>query len=114
MFFIVVLFWLQRLYQLDARKFIIGNVGPIGCIPYQKTINQLSEDQCVELPNKLALQYNARLKDLLAQLNDNLPGATFVHANVYDLVMELLTNYKQYGNIHTYIHTSICIHTYNY
>lgn len=110
MFFIVVLFWLQRLYQLDARKFIIGNVGPIGCIPYQKTINQLSEDQCVELPNKLALQYNARLKDLLAQLNDNLPGATFVHANVYDLVMELLTNYKQYGNIHT----SICIHTYNY
>ncbi|KAI5665874.1 hypothetical protein M9H77_15727 [Catharanthus roseus] len=88
---------LTRLYQLDARKFIIGNVGPIGCIPYQKTINQLSEDQCVQLPNKLALQYNARLKDLLAQLNDNLPGATFVHANVYDLVMELLTNYKQYG-----------------
>lgn len=107
------LFWLQRLYQLDARKFIIGNVGPIGCIPYQKTINQLSEDQCVELPNKLALQYNARLKDLLAQLNDNLPGATFIHANVYDLVMELLTNYKQYGNIHTYIQVYVYIHIIN-
>lgn len=90
----------QRLYQLDARKFVIGNVGPIGCIPYQKTINQLKEDECVELPNKLALQYNARLKDLLAQLNENLPGALFVHANVYDLVLDLITNYKQHGNVY--------------
>ncbi|KAL0424585.1 UNVERIFIED_CONTAM: GDSL esterase/lipase [Sesamum radiatum] len=89
---------LTRLYQLDGRKFIVGNVGPIGCIPYQKTINQLKEDECVSLPNKLALQYNnARLKDLLQELNENLPGATFVHANVYDLVMELITNYAKYG-----------------
>ncbi|XP_073274847.1 GDSL esterase/lipase At2g23540-like [Primulina huaijiensis] len=88
---------LTRLYQLDARKFIVGNVGPIGCIPYQKTINQLGVNECVSLPNKLALQYNARLKDLLHELNDNLKGATFVHANVYELVMELITNYAKYG-----------------
>ncbi|KAK6924107.1 GDSL lipase/esterase [Dillenia turbinata] len=88
---------LTRLYQLDARKFVVGNVGPIGCIPYQKTINQLNADQCVDLANKLALQYDGRLRDLLAELNDNLPGATFVHANVYDLVMELITNYEKYG-----------------
>ncbi|KAK6924106.1 GDSL lipase/esterase [Dillenia turbinata] len=88
---------LTRLYQLDARKFMVGNVGPIGCIPYQKTMNQLNADQCVDLANKLALQYNGRLRDLLAELNDNLPGATFVHANVYDLVMELITNYEKYG-----------------
>ncbi|CAN1225197.1 GDSL esterase/lipase At2g23540 [Linum grandiflorum] len=88
---------LTRLYQMDAKKFVIGNVGPIGCIPYQKTINQLQENECVDLANKLALQYNARLKDLLAELNDNLPGAVFVHANVYDLVMELVTNFDKYG-----------------
>lgn len=92
---------MQRLYQLDARKFIVGNVGPIGCIPYQKTINQLAANECVSLPNKLALQYNARLKDLLQELNDNLKGATFVHANVYALVMELITNYVKYGT-HTH------------
>ncbi|KAL0396671.1 UNVERIFIED_CONTAM: GDSL esterase/lipase [Sesamum calycinum] len=85
------------IYEHNLRKFIVGNVGPIGCIPYQKTINQLKEDECVSLPNKLALQYNARLKDLLQELNENLPGATFVHANVYDLVMELITNYAKYG-----------------
>lgn len=90
---------MQRLYKLDARKFIVGNVGPIGCIPYQKTINQLSENECVALPNQLANQYNAKLKDLLQELNENLEGATLIHANVYDLVMELITNYAKYGKI---------------
>ncbi|XP_077233555.1 GDSL esterase/lipase At2g23540-like [Tasmannia lanceolata] len=88
---------LTRLYNLDARKFVIGNVGPIGCIPYQKTINQLSEGECVKLPNDLAVQYNGRLKDLLAELNDNLPGSKFCLANVYDLVLEVITNYAKYG-----------------
>lgn len=54
----------------------------------------------MELPNKLAVRYNARLKDLLTELNDNLPGATFVLANVYDLVLELITNYKQHGKVY--------------
>ncbi|KAE8695922.1 GDSL esterase/lipase [Hibiscus syriacus] len=88
---------LTRLYQLNARKFVIGNVGPIGCIPYQKTINQLKENQCVGLSNRLAMQYNRQLKNLLTELNWNLQGAIFVHANVYDLVMELVTNYAKYG-----------------
>ncbi|XP_062102196.1 GDSL esterase/lipase At2g23540-like [Humulus lupulus] len=88
---------LTRLYKLDARKFVVGNVGPIGCIPYQKTINQLKQDQCVELPNKLAIQYNGRLKDLLTELTKTLPGSTFIYANVYDLVLELITNYDNYG-----------------
>ncbi|XP_043712426.1 GDSL esterase/lipase At2g23540 [Telopea speciosissima] len=88
---------LTRLYALDARKFVVGNVGPIGCIPYQKTINQLSEDQCVDLANTLAVQYNGRLKILVKELNDKLPGSTFVLANVYALVMEVITNYRKYG-----------------
>ncbi|KAK4774041.1 hypothetical protein SAY87_029060 [Trapa incisa] len=88
---------LTRLYQLDARKFVVANVGPIGCIPYQKTINQLNQDECVELPNKMAKQYNIQLKGLLTELTQNLPGSTYVYANVYDLVMELITNYDKYG-----------------
>ncbi|KAI3930605.1 hypothetical protein MKX01_037051 [Papaver californicum] len=88
---------LTRLYKLDARKFVVANVGPLGCIPYQKTINQLNADQCVELPNKLALQYNGRLKDLLTELNENLPGSRFLLANVYDLVSDLIVNYVKYG-----------------
>lgn len=88
----------QRLYQLEARKFVISNVGPLGCIPYQRIINELNDEDCVDLANELATQYNSRLKDLVAELNENLPGATFVLANVYDLVSELIVNYHKYGN----------------
>ncbi|KAH7666871.1 GDSL lipase/esterase protein [Dioscorea alata] len=88
---------LVRLYKLDARKFVVGNVGPLGCIPYQKTINQADEDECVSLPNQLAMQYNEKFKDLMNELNERLPGAKFVIANVYDVVMELITNYQHYG-----------------
>lgn len=92
----------QRLYSLDARKVVVANVGPIGCIPYQKTINKVKEAECVGLPNQLAVQYNSQLRDMLTELNDNLPGAKFVLANVYDLVMELLTNHRSHGK------SSIC------
>ncbi|XP_066400561.1 GDSL esterase/lipase At2g23540-like [Miscanthus floridulus] len=88
---------LTRLHTLDARKFVVANVGPLGCIPYQKTINRVGEDECVKLPNQLAAQYNARLRELIIELNDGLPGARFCLANVYDLVMELITNYPNYG-----------------
>ncbi|KAG2638940.1 GDSL esterase/lipase At2g23540-like [Panicum virgatum] len=88
---------LTRLYTLDARKFVVANAGPLGCIPYQKTINRVADDECVKLPNQLAAQYNARLRELLIELNGNLPGARFCLANVYDLVMELITNYPNYG-----------------
>ncbi|XP_039061277.1 GDSL esterase/lipase At2g23540-like [Hibiscus syriacus] len=88
---------LTRLYQLNARKFIAANVGPVGCIPYQKMINQFKENQCVDLANKLAMQCNRQLKSLLSELNGKLQGAIFVHADVYDLVMELIAKYAQYG-----------------
>jgi phospholipase/lecithinase/hemolysin len=88
---------LTRLYTLDARKFVVANVGPLGCIPYQKTINRVEENECVKLPNQLAAQYNGKLRELLIELNGNLPGARFCLANVYDLVMELITNYPNYG-----------------
>ncbi|XP_047317658.1 GDSL esterase/lipase At2g23540-like [Impatiens glandulifera] len=88
---------LTRLYNLDARKFIVANVGPIGCIPYEKAMNRVTDSECAELPNNMALQYGARLKDLLQELKQNLPEATFVYANVYDLVLGLIRNYEQYG-----------------
>ncbi|XP_048560504.1 GDSL esterase/lipase At2g23540-like [Triticum urartu] len=92
---------LTRLHALGARKFVVANVGPLGCIPYQKTLNRVKDDECVKLPNTLAAQYNGRLRDLLIELNGNggggLPGGRFLLANVYDLVMELIANHRKYG-----------------
>ncbi|CAN7060209.1 unnamed protein product [Brassica oleracea var. botrytis] len=49
-----------------------------------RSTNQLKDKQCVDLTNKLTLQYNARLKDLLlVELKDSLKDVHFVYASVY-------------------------------
>lgn len=88
---------LKRLYEMGVRKIIVTNVGPIGCIPYQRTINQVEEDQCAAFPNELAIEFNKRLRPLILELNANCKGATFVYANTYDIVEDIIKNYAQYG-----------------
>ncbi|KAK1317809.1 GDSL esterase/lipase [Acorus calamus] len=63
-----------------------------------KTINKLTQNECVGLANELAQRYNGRLRDLLTELNENLHGATFLLGNVYDLVLELITNYAKHDS----------------
>lgn len=88
---------LKRLYELGARKILVTNVGPIGCIPYQRTINGVEENECASLPNELAIEFNKRLRPLILELNANCTEATFVYANTYDIVKDVIKNYAQYG-----------------
>ncbi|KAF8401305.1 hypothetical protein HHK36_012238 [Tetracentron sinense] len=88
---------LTRLYNLDARKIIVVNVGPIGCIPYQRDTNPLAGDNCVAFPNQLARLFNKQLKSLIAELSLNLKGSQFVYADVYYIVSDILQNFMTYG-----------------
>ncbi|KAL6190854.1 hypothetical protein ACLB2K_037248 [Fragaria x ananassa] len=89
---------ITRLYNLGARKIVVANVGPIGCVPYQRDINNVpAPDSCAEFSNQLARSYNAKLKILVATLNEDLPGAKFVYADVYSIVEDIIENYTSYG-----------------
>ena len=88
---------MQRLYNLGARKIVVVNVGPIGCIPYQRDTNPSAGDNCVELPNYLAKLFNAQLKTLVSHLSTNLQGSSFVYADVYRVVQDIIDNHSSYG-----------------
>ncbi|XP_008781147.2 GDSL esterase/lipase At4g16230-like isoform X1 [Phoenix dactylifera] len=88
---------LMRLYLLGARKIIVANVGPIGCIPYERDTNPSAGSNCVEFPNQMAQSYNKRLKDLVLELRSNLEGALIVYADVYRIVADIIQNHKNYG-----------------
>ncbi|XP_020580635.1 GDSL esterase/lipase At2g23540-like [Phalaenopsis equestris] len=88
---------LTRLYYLDARKIVMGNIVPIGCIPYQTSVAPVDETGCAALPNQLATMYNRQLRQLLSELNQILPGSNLLYANLYDLFMDVITNHKSYG-----------------
>ncbi|KAK6913680.1 GDSL lipase/esterase [Dillenia turbinata] len=88
---------LTRLYDMGARKIVVANVGPIGCIPYQREINPSAGANCAPFPNELAQLFNAELKDLIAELSANLDGSSFVYADVYHIVDDIIRNYVSYG-----------------
>ncbi|XP_011100822.1 GDSL esterase/lipase At4g16230 [Sesamum indicum] len=90
---------LTRLYDMGARKIIVANVGPIGCIPFQRDINPSAAagDGCADFPNQLAQLFNAQLRALLTQLGANLHQSNFIYADVYHIVNDIIQNYSSYG-----------------
>ncbi|KAK7837523.1 gdsl esterase/lipase [Quercus suber] len=88
---------LTRLYNLGARKIIVVNVGPIGCIPYLRDTNPAAGDNdCVSLANQLAQLFNAELKSLTMDLSANLQESKFAYADFYRIVEDILQNYISY------------------
>ncbi|XP_047179033.1 GDSL esterase/lipase At4g16230-like [Vigna umbellata] len=96
---------LTRLFNLGARKVVVANVGPIGCIPSQRDSNIGAGDSCVSFPNQLAQLYNSQLKDLVTELNSNLEGSAFAYADVYQILDDILKNYVALGFVNP---TSAC------
>ncbi|XP_027338950.1 GDSL esterase/lipase At4g16230-like [Abrus precatorius] len=88
---------LTRLFNLGARKIVVANVGPIGCIPYMRDFNPYDGDDCVTFPNQLVQLFNTQLKSLIAELRTNLEGSLFVYADVYHMMEDIILNYNKYG-----------------
>ncbi|KAL4289669.1 hypothetical protein GQ457_14G017060 [Hibiscus cannabinus] len=88
---------LTRLFNLGARKIIVVNVGPIGCIPYERDLNPTSGDNCATRPNQLAQLFNTELRSLINELTTSLKGSIFLYADVYRIVDNIIQNYTSYG-----------------
>lgn len=84
---------------MGARKVIVVNVGPIGCIPYERDTNPTSGDGCVEFPNKLAQLFNTQLKTLITELSTRLEGSKFLYADIYHILEDITQNFRTYGVI---------------
>jgi len=88
---------LQALVNLGARKFILSNVGPLGCIPYRMTLDSTKEGQCVQSDNSLVAGFNVALKSLVDEFNGRYPNAKFVLANSYNVVSRIINNPTSFG-----------------
>lgn len=94
-----IFFVVQRLYKMGGRKIVVANVPPIGCCPYIRDHFKYpsSDEGCVAFPNLLARKYNNLLKQMLVELTSSLEGSTFVYANVYRILDNIVHNYTSYG-----------------
>ncbi|XP_059644177.1 GDSL esterase/lipase At5g41890 [Cornus florida] len=89
---------LKRLHGLGARKFIVGGVGPLGCIPFVRALHLVPNGKCSVKVNTLIQGYNTRLIQVLNHLNRELgPEAIFIYTNSYHVVEGIIRNYRHYG-----------------
>lgn len=93
---VVYLFWVQRLYKIGARKIIMFEIGPIGCISsVTRKINH--SGKCVKKINQLAVTFNNQLATLLRSLTSTLQGSEFILGQVYWLGYDAIINPSNYG-----------------
>ncbi|XP_077216254.1 GDSL esterase/lipase 7-like isoform X1 [Tasmannia lanceolata] len=86
---------LTRLYALGARKFVVSEIGPIGCIPI--VVNSAKTNGCVQQVNQLVSLFNDRLPTMLHELKSFLPGSIFVRSAIFALSSDIQQNPSTYG-----------------
>ncbi|XP_022727519.1 GDSL esterase/lipase At2g42990-like [Durio zibethinus] len=89
--------FVRQIYSLGARKMSLTGLPPMGCLPVQRATNLEDPLKCVEERNKIALEFNGKLKTLVAKLNKNLPGLKMFFADPYYPLLQLITTPSEYG-----------------
>lgn len=90
------------MYELGARKIVVFEIGPIGCIP---AISRTHEHtgECMEEANQMALYFNEKLSAMLKNLTSSLPGSTFVLGQSYSIASDIYKNPSIYGKNYTLV-----------
>ena len=90
--------YLKELYGVGARRICVLSVPPLGCLPSQRTLVGSSEEECAKEPNQASQVFNDKLSRKLGYLNNNLPNAKVVYIDIYNPLLDIITNPKKYGN----------------
>ncbi|GFP98028.1 GDSL esterase/lipase at5g22810 [Phtheirospermum japonicum] len=93
----------QELYNLGARKIGVTTLPPLGCLPAVITIFGEDSNECVEKMNKVAVSFNNKLNLTSQKLQAKLSGLNLVVLDIYQPLLDLVTNPTNYGLVETSI-----------
>ncbi|KAI3985560.1 hypothetical protein MKX01_026030 [Papaver californicum] len=89
---------LVRLYNLGARKFLVFNLGPIGCIPaIVSSVTPKPITPCVESVNNLINIFNTGIPNMTQELTTTLEGSNFVFGDIFQKSYEQNQSPLKYG-----------------
>ncbi|XP_047943242.1 GDSL esterase/lipase At1g71691-like [Salvia hispanica] len=86
---------LTNLYNLGARKFVIGGIGLMGCIP--SILAQSSNGVCSDEVNQLVQPFNLNTKTMVNNLITTKPGSVFTYIDIGNMFQDLISNAGSYG-----------------
>lgn len=90
---------IQSIYRAGGRKFLLFEVGGIGCTPVTLATNNVStlNPVCVPSASLLASSHNAALRYLVSKLGPILQDAHFVFAETEKFVQDASRNPSAFG-----------------
>ncbi|KAJ4810505.1 GDSL esterase/lipase [Rhynchospora pubera] len=89
--------FLTSLYNLGARKINLTGLPPMGCLPLERSKRLLSLGNCNDDYNKVASDFNVKLKGMMDVLNRDLVNVTIVYGDIYGILMDVIQNPGIYG-----------------
>ncbi|KAF8009508.1 hypothetical protein BT93_J0494 [Corymbia citriodora subsp. variegata] len=87
---------LERLYNGGARKFVVFELGPIGCIPAIAKKSK-HDGPCDEESNLLVSYFNQMLQSMLENMTSSLAGSMFVLGRANSLAYDAIINPSIHG-----------------
>lgn len=92
--------FLQRLYDLGARRVLVTGTGPLGCVPAELAMRSRNGQCAADLQQASSL-YNPQLVQMLKDLNKKYKSQVFISANTQQMHNDFISNPQAFG---TYIH----------
>ncbi|KAL9246525.1 hypothetical protein vseg_020047 [Gypsophila vaccaria] len=95
---------IEKLYRLGARRFLIHNIGPLGCLPaitemYQSYPEKWDEIGCVRPFNQVVQEFNQLLKAKASELRTKHQDLTLFYVDMYSAKYSLSQDANQHGFI---------------
>ncbi|EXB96525.1 GDSL esterase/lipase [Morus notabilis] len=95
--------FIQALYKRGARKIGVAGLPPVGCLPLQVTVGSFMPSPhmlhrlCITGQNIDSQTYNSKLQQILSNLQSSLRDSGIVYFDIYDSMMDMITNPAKYG-----------------
>ncbi|XP_049360280.1 GDSL esterase/lipase 1-like [Solanum verrucosum] len=91
---------LKGVYKQGGRKFVMFNLGPLGCLPSMRALNLqkgVKNGSCMEKATNKAKMFNSALPRMFKQLEKQLPGFKYTIFNFFKVFADSIHNPTKYG-----------------
>ncbi|XP_060216961.1 GDSL lipase-like [Lycium barbarum] len=91
---------LKGIYKEGGRKFVMLNLGPLGCVPTIRALNVqngVKNGSCMEEITNLAKMFNSALPEMLKELEKQLSEYKYTIFNFFKVLAESIDNPTKYG-----------------
>ncbi|KAH0456140.1 hypothetical protein IEQ34_014047 [Dendrobium chrysotoxum] len=89
--------FIQKLYQMGARKIAYVGLPPIGCLPSQRTLGGGPLRECVPIRNEAAMLYNSKINAEINRLSKIFKGTKLIYLDIYTIILDLVQRPSVYG-----------------